>query len=70
MTVMGVLEYGLLIYTQAGMQHSARDSVRQLSVANHGCDRSSIFCSKVTSWAKRHCTASVATATWQIQKPM
>lgn len=61
MTVMGALEYGLLIYTQAAMQHSARDSVRQLSIGQiTDVTAPAYVCSKVTSWAKRHCTASVA----------
>ena len=60
LTAMAGLEFGLVITTQATMQHSARDTVRQISLGQLSDTNAPAYvCSKVTSWATSACTAAV-----------
>ena len=62
--VLGALEYGMMFYTQAAMQHAARDSVRQVSLGQlTDANAPAYVCGNVPSWAKAGCTASVAHST-------
>jgi Flp pilus assembly protein TadG len=58
--VLGALEYGMMFYTQASMQHAARDSVRQVSLGQlTDANAPAYVCGNVPSWAEADCSASV-----------